>query len=216
MRVAVRQIFPHQKRGRLPAAQVNAELLNELLQAQRALRLMSRFDHDRTERVDEDQPRRRRLDFADNTRQHLVEIAGRYFIAQIDEANRLGDLLGVEERKLLLIAQHLQRRFSQHGEEQRRALLGGQSEHDLVGKRRLTGTRGSHDEIEGEFRDAAAQNRIEPRHSRGQVPYGYFVVHSAFRPEKNDGADQTGANNRVVNDSPINAASNSVNDKSSA
>src|ERR1700674_4391276 len=107
MRVAVRQIFPYQERGGLPAAQVNAELLNELLQAQRPLRLISRFQHDRAERVDENQSGRECLDLLDDSRQHLVEIAGRYFIAQIDEANRIIDLLMVEERKLLLIAQHL-------------------------------------------------------------------------------------------------------------
>src|ERR1700723_414047 len=216
MRVAVRQIFANQEGGGLPAAQVTAELLNELLQAQGPPRLISCFHHDRTERIDENQSGRECLELFDDSRQHLVEIAARYLIAQIDEANRIVDLLMVEERKLLLIAQHLQRRFTEHGEEQCRPFLGGQCKHDLVRERRLAGTRRSHNQIEGKFREPAAQNGVEPGHSRGEASYGYMGTHGADSClEKNDGGAQTGANNRVVKDSPINVASNSVNVRSS-
>ena len=122
MGVALRRIFADQEGGGLPAAQQYPELLDELLQADRALGLALRLQHDRAERIDEDQRRREGLDLLRDARQHLVEIARRDVVAQIDEANRLIDLVEVEERELLLITQHLQRRFAEHGEEQRRPL----------------------------------------------------------------------------------------------
>ncbi len=106
-----------------------------------ALGLMPRLQHDRAERIDEDQRRRGGLDLLCDARQHLVEIARRDLIAQIDEANRLIDLVEIEERELLLITQHLQRRFAEHGEEQRRPLPRRQGKHDLVRQRRLAGAR---------------------------------------------------------------------------
>src|ERR1700676_6391 len=108
MGFAVRLIFSDQESGGLPAAQVYPELLDELLQTERALGVLPRLQHNRTERIDEDQPRGGRLALLGNARKHLVEIAARNGIAQIDEPNRPSDFLGVEERELLLITQHLQ------------------------------------------------------------------------------------------------------------
>src|ERR1700730_9528561 len=101
MGVAFRRVLPNQETGGLPAAQVNPELLNELLQADFAPGLMSRLQHDRAERIDEDQPRRGGFDLFRDARQHLFEIASRDLVAQVHEANRLSDLAGVEERELL-------------------------------------------------------------------------------------------------------------------
>ena len=53
----------------------------------------------------------------------------------------VGDLGLVEERELLLVAQHLQRRLAEDREVQRRALGGGGREHDLVRERRLAAAR---------------------------------------------------------------------------
>jgi hypothetical protein len=65
-------------------------------------------------------------------------------------------------RRNPLLAHHrLPQSTVSDGEEQCRLLPGRQGEHDLVRQRRLAGARSPDNEIEGEFRQAAAQDRIE-------------------------------------------------------
>ena len=53
-------------------------------------------------------------------------------LAEVDEADRAVQFGLVEERELLLVAQHLDGRLAQHGEVQRGMLWGGVGEHELV------------------------------------------------------------------------------------
>jgi hypothetical protein len=71
----------------------------------------------------------------------------------------------IEERELLLIAQHLDGRFAQHGEVQRRSPWTGVSEDDLVRQRGLTASGSAGDDVEGVLGQTAAENLIEARHA---------------------------------------------------
>ena len=111
------QIFADKKRRRLPHRKPHSELLHEALQLGLAPLRALRGHRGRAERVDEDKRRIVRLDLLDDARQHAFEIAGQNLRRQIHEADGAVDLFGVEERELLLIAQHLHRRLAEAGEE---------------------------------------------------------------------------------------------------
>jgi hypothetical protein len=66
--------------------------------------------------------------------QHIesTQILLQNHLAQIDESNRAGQLVLVEERVLLLISQHLQRGFAQNGEIESRLFRGRIGEHKLM------------------------------------------------------------------------------------
>ena len=76
-----------------------------------------------------------------------VEILLQDHLAQIDEANRAGQLALVEERVLLLISQHLQRGFGQNGEIERRMLRCRIGEHKLMRQSRFPASRSARDEL---------------------------------------------------------------------
>lgn len=97
MGIVLRQIFPDQKGGGLPATQLYPELLDKLLQADSALELVLCLQYDRAERIDKNQPRRGGLDFLCHARQYLVKIARRDVVGQIDKTNRFIDFVEVEE-----------------------------------------------------------------------------------------------------------------------
>ena len=80
----------------------------------------------------------------------------------------LPSLRFVEERILLLIAQHLHGGFAEDGEIERRLLRRGVGEDDLVRQRGFAATRRAGDDVEGKFRDAAAQDFVEPAHAGRQ------------------------------------------------
>ena len=94
-----------------------------------------------------------------------VQILLQHHVGQVDEADRLAQLGFVEERILLLIAQHLHRGLAEDGEVERGFLRRGVGENDLVRQRRLAAARRARDDVEGKFRDAAAEDVVEPAHA---------------------------------------------------
>ena len=82
----------------------------------------------------------------------------------------------VEERELLLVAQHLDGRLAQHGEVERRPLRGGVGEHDLVRQRGLAASGGAGDDVEGVLGQAAAEDFVEARHAGGQLPDDHSIL----------------------------------------
>src|SRR5688572_23686745 len=106
-----------------------------------------------------------RFHLSDDAMQYLVEIARRDVVRKVDEMDRSVDQLAVEEIELLLIAQHLQRRLTQHCEIERRALRRRQCEHYLVRQRGLTATGRPSDEVEREFRQPPPQHFVQARYT---------------------------------------------------
>jgi len=155
----------------------HAQLLDEQLQGRLPVAAVLAGKGHRTERVHEDQPWVVSGDFVDDALEHPVEVAGHGVFGQADEAHAAVDGLGFEEVELLLIAQHLQRWLAKHGEVDRRALRGGQGEHDLVRQRGLAAARLAGDQIERELRQAAAKHLVEARHAGGQAVDGRFGGH---------------------------------------
>jgi len=56
------------------------------------------------------------LDLADDGLQDLVEVPRQCDLAEVHEPNDAIDLVGVEERELLLVTEHLEQRLAQHAE----------------------------------------------------------------------------------------------------
>ena len=69
---------------------------------------------------------------------------------------------------LLLIAQHFQGGFAEDGEIERGFLHRGIGENDLMRQRGFAATGRARDDVEGKFRDAAAQDVVEPAHAGRQ------------------------------------------------
>jgi predicted GIY-YIG superfamily endonuclease len=88
------------------------------------------------------------------------------------------DLVQLEEGELLLVAQHLQRRLAQHGEEQGAPFGRRMGEHDLVRQRRLAAAGRAGDQGKREFgQAAAAKKNIEPGDASTEFPQSYFFAH---------------------------------------
>ena len=121
-------------------------------------------------------PRLGRLDLLDDGIEDRAEVLVQDDLAEVDEADRSVHLGLVEERELLLVAQHLDGRLAQHGEVQRRPLRGGVGEHDLMRQRGLAASGGAGDDVEGELGQAAAEDLIEARHAGGQLPNGHSIL----------------------------------------
>ena len=77
----------------------------------------------------------------------------------------LTQLRFVEERILLLIAQHFQGGFTEDGEIERGFLHHRVGENDLVRQRGFTATRRARDDVERKLWNAAAQDVVEPAHA---------------------------------------------------
>ncbi len=138
-------------------------------------------------------------------------------LRQVDEPHRCIDLLDVEELELLLIAEHFERRFAKHGEEEGGPVGARQREHDLMRERRLAGPRRAGNEIERELRHAAAQDAIESRDACRQATDRNLVGHvvsSVVSPSKSSA--HASRKRCVVRLSPMNDASNSLTVVSSA
>ncbi len=206
-----------QKGRRLPAGQPHAQILDEPLQVGLAL-FVSRHLNDRSKRIDDDDRGRRGLHFLNDALQHLVEPAVQRLLRQVDEPHRRIHLRHVEELELLLIAQHLERRLAEDGEEQGRPFGSRQREHDLLHERGLAGSGCPRDEIERELRNAAAQDGIEPGNARRQATNGnlrgHLVVSSVVLPAKSSG--HVLRKRLVVKPSPMKDDSNSTADVSMA
>ena len=173
------QVLAHQEGGGLPAGHLHAQLLHEVLELRGALLFPPRRAHHRAERVDEDVAGRVLRHLFGDARHQALEVALQQVRRQVDVADRLVELRHVEEAELLLVPQHLQRRLSQHGEEQRARVGLRQREHHLVGQRRLAAAGRAGDEVERELGDAAAQQLVEAGHAGRQASNRDFVIHGS-------------------------------------
>ncbi len=157
--------------------------------------------NDRAERIDDDDRRGNGLDLLGDARHDLHETTRQDFLGQIDELNRVLHLGDVEERELLLISQHLERRFADQREEQRPSALASLREHDLVRERRLSRAGTAGDQIERELWQAAPEHLVEAGHARGQAPYGDSLRHveCSFPGLSNTMSGHASHNRRIVN-----------------
>src|SRR5687768_18481127 len=94
--------------------------------------------------------------------------------------DRVVQLRRIEERVLLLVAQHFQRRLAENGEIERGLLRSRIGKHDLMRERGFAAARRAGDDVEREFRQPTAQNVIEAANAGGQLPDGYFIRHAYF------------------------------------
>jgi hypothetical protein len=154
-------VLADQKRRRFARGEVEAQALDEVLELHLAV-VEGLPDH-ATKRVHEHELRVRRLDLLDDDVQGPLRDRFEHLRSQVQEANTGRNLGGIEERELLLIAQHLDRRFPQDRDVQRVTLGARAREHDLVGQRRLTAPRAAGDQVEGELGKPAAQHLVEAR-----------------------------------------------------
>ncbi len=98
-------------------------------------------------------------------------------LRQVDEPHRRVHLRHVEEVELLLIAEHLERWFAEHGEEERGPIGARHREHDLLHQRGLAGSRRAGNDIERELGHAATQDSIESRDACRQATDRDFIAH---------------------------------------
>ena len=78
------------------------------------------------------------------------------------------DLLGVEERHLLLITQHLERGLTDHREVERRALGSGVGERELVNQGGLAGARRTGHQVERILGQTTTEHLVQTRDARRQ------------------------------------------------
>src|SRR5471032_30194 len=146
-----------------------------------------------------------RLDLADNAPQYLVQVARQGVVGQVDITNRPVDGGVVEKIELLLVAQHLQRRLTEHGKEQRRALRRGQGEHHLVREGGFAAAWRAGDQVERKLRQATAQDLVQSWHTRGQTVDSHFGAHGEISCEEvslEEGC-HTPTSRRAVSEGPI-------------
>ena len=132
-----------------------------MLQVERRLILPLGRVHHRPKRIYEYQAWRIGFHLVGDARQHAVEIATDEVDRQIDEADRVIDLVDIKKRKLLLIAQHLQRGFAEYRKEQRALIRGCQREHHLVGEGGFAAARCARNQVKREFREPAAKQIVQ-------------------------------------------------------
>ena len=121
------------------------------------------------ERIDYDDPGVGVFHFLNDFVQHGAEVVLQYSLAEIDEMDRAVNFGHVEERELLLIAQHLDGRLAEHGKVQRGSLLAGVGEHHLMRERSFAASGCPGDDIEGVFGEAAAEDFIEAWDAGGKA-----------------------------------------------
>jgi hypothetical protein len=207
-----RLILADEKRRRLPGGEPHGQLLHEMLQIEGAVLGHRGGPGHRAEGIDDDHAGVRGFHLPDDARQELLQRAVNHFMAQIDVSDRLVHACQVEERVLLLIAQHLEGRFADHREVQRGTLGTGEREHDLLRERRLPRTRGAGNEIEGELRQASTQDLVESGNASGKAPYHYPFRHALclLGSTSVKASGHASCNRRVVSACPMNVTSNSV------
>ena len=104
-------IFADQERGGLPTGQVQRQALDKSLEFHFAAAGL-RSPHHGAERVHHDDARVVGLDLLDDLLQNGAEVLFQNDLAEVDEADRAVQFGLVEERELLLIAQHLDGRLA--------------------------------------------------------------------------------------------------------
>ena len=96
-----------------------------------------RFPHHCAEGVHNDKGGAFSLDFCGDLLQNRVQRFFKNDLAQIDEPDGAVQFGGIEEGKLLLVAQHLYSRFAKDGEIERRMFRRRVAEYDLMRQGRL-------------------------------------------------------------------------------
>jgi hypothetical protein len=121
--------------------------------------------------------------------QHRGQILFQHHVGQVDKADGVAQFGFVEEGKLLLITQHLEDGFAEHAEIQCRFLRRPIGEGDLMHQRGFAATGRARQDVERKFRNAAAEDIVEPRHAGGKlvnrnlgrIAHGFFRQRG-FRP----------------------------------
>jgi len=157
-------IFADEKRRRFPTGEKLREPLHERLHLQ-IFRAANRLTFHGAERIHHHDARTGRRDLPDDFLKDAVRAALPQHVSQIEKADGLAQLGFVEERKLLLVAQHFHGGFAENGKIERRFFWRRVGKNNLVSQRGLAATRRARDDVEGKFRNAAAQDFVEPAHS---------------------------------------------------
>jgi len=206
-------IVAEQEGRGLPTREVQGQPLHEALDVQRALRPPGGQMPDVVEGIQHDEARAPLLHLPRDVRQHLVQLLGQDRVAQVDEVDARPYLGRVEVGHLLLIAQHLERRFTDDAEVEGAPLRGGQGEQDLMGQGGLPAARGAGDQVEGVFRQPTTQNLVETGYTRGQAHDGHArcLVLAHLCPSDSTGpwasSGQASRIKRIARSSPINVIS---------
>ena len=157
-------IFADQERRGFPTGQELGEAVEERLHLHFA-HIAARLAGQGAKRIQHHDAGVGGRDLRDDLLQHRVQILLQHHVGQVDEADGLAQFGFVEEGKLLLIAQHLEGGFAEHGEVERRFLRRRIGEGDLMRQRGLAATGRAGQDVEGEFRNAAAEDLVEPPHA---------------------------------------------------
>src|ERR1019366_3227742 len=168
-----------EERGGLVAREREREALHETRQLQLAARPCGeRASHHSPKGVDDDDSWTRFLELVLDGFQHRRHPSVERLIAEVDEPNRaIAHFGGIEERVLLLIAQHLDGRLADDAEVHGLPREARVREHDLMRQRCLAAPWAAGDQIEGEFRNPAAQDFVEARNTGWQLTNRNGVTH---------------------------------------
>src|SRR6185437_5677767 len=107
----------------------------------------------------------------DDRIEHSIEVLRERLLSEVHKVNARVHAFDVEERKLLLIAEHLNGWFAQHGEVDGGTLRGRKCEHDLVGEGCFPRPGVAGEQDEREFGEATAKHFIETWNVGNQLPY---------------------------------------------
>ena len=139
--------------------------------------------HHGAERVNNHHSRVGLFNFFGDLLQDRAQVLLQHNLAEVDKADRIRQLGGIEECVLLLISQHLYGGFTEDREIESRSLWGRIGKHELVCQGRLPASGGPRDDVEREFGKTAAHNLVESRNSGWQLVDRYFLFRaSRFSP----------------------------------
>ncbi len=105
-------ILADEKCRRFPAREAHSQLLDEVLQIEGGVVRAFAGPDQCSKGIDHHDAGARRLDFLNDACEEILQRVVDHIEAQIDEADRLVHAGHLEERELLLIAQHLERRLA--------------------------------------------------------------------------------------------------------
>src|ERR1017187_9982796 len=159
-----RVIFANQKRRGFPTSKKLGEALDERLQLYFA-RAARRCAHHGAKGIYHHDTRIDRRDLFGNFIVNRVQILIQHHVSQVDKADGLAQLGFVEERILLLVAQHFYGGFAEDGEKERGFFRRGIGENDLMHHRGFAATGRAGDDVERKFWDTAAQDVVEAAHA---------------------------------------------------
>src|ERR1019366_7340190 len=106
-----------------------------------------------------------RRDPLGNFIENCIQILSQYHVAEVDKADGVAKLGFVEERILLLVAQHFYGGFAKDGEKERGVFRRGIGENNLMNQGGFAAPRRAGDDVERKLRDTAAQDVVEAVHA---------------------------------------------------